>query len=489
MLNQHDGGSNMQGKQTNVTRVMLEKIFKYGLSSIVFTIALALGLIAINYVVAIKAPSFDVTKNKTNTLSRQTKKLLDEIDFEVKIIAFYATPQQRRASLILDKYANENDNISIELIDPIKKPILAEKYDVKYPRTIVFEAGTKTTRINPPTTRRQRHGEREITIALYRLQTDQSKTVYFSTGHGERSVLNAKNSGLSAVKRRLDEQNYIVETVNLLETGRVPEDCSLLIIAGPSISFLEEEEDMIKKYLDDEGSCIIMVDPGIETKLDRLAGSYGLRYGNDYIYETSRKLTTMQGGPHFPLCEPADDSIITSSLQDMTFMFPYVRSINSVMVPTGITHIKLITSSKDSWAETDMESVRKLDVGQKPVRDEGEQKGPIPVAIVTEREFMLPDSLATRDNYTFQVRSAFFGNARFVSNEFITAFQSNLSLFLNTVNWITRNERIIEVTPNTRVFTPVELRQSEKRMLNWLTLVIFPATLLSVGLFIWYRRR
>ena len=269
----------------------------------------------------------------------------------------------------------------------------------------------------------------------------------------------------------------------------MPEGCTILIIAGPTITFLEDEEAMIKEYLDHEGSIILMVNPGVETKLERLVASYGLVFGNDYIYETSRKMTTMRGGPFCPLCEAGDAGDITDTLENQFFMMPYVRSVNAVISPKGITYKKLITSSRDSWAETDMESVRKLQTGEKPVRDEGEQKGPIPVGVVTEREFMLPDSLATRDNNTFQVRSAFLGNANFISNEILGGFPSNLNLFLNLVNWITRNERIIDITPHARVFTPVELRQSEKRMLSWLTLVIFPSTLLAVGLIIWYRRR
>ena len=185
----------MQGKQTNVTKVMLEKLLKHGLSPIIFAIALALGLVAINYVVAVKTPSFDVTKDKTNTLSRQTKELLKDINFEVKIKAFYASTSQRRISIILDKYAEINKNITYELIDPIRNPVIAENYDVKYPRTIIFEAGTRQTRINPPASRNQPHGEREVTIALYRLLTDESRTAYFTTGHGELSIANSKSNG------------------------------------------------------------------------------------------------------------------------------------------------------------------------------------------------------------------------------------------------------------------------------------------------------
>jgi len=479
----------MQGKRTNVTKVMLEKLFKHGLTPVIFALALALGLVAVNYVVAVKAPNYDVTKDKTNTLSRQTRKLLDEIDYDVTIKAFYAMESQRKIQEILEMYTKLNSHIKVEFIDPLRKPLIAKEYDVEYPRTIILETGKSKTRINPPTNRGQQHGEREITIALYRLTTEQTKTIYFTTGHGEFSIANTKFNGLSTIKTRLEEQNYIINTVNLLETGKVPDDCTLLIVAGPGIPFLNEEMMMIKDYLDREGCIFLMLNPGVESKLEQLIASYGLLYGNDYIYETSRKMTTAQGGQFRPLCEAMDTSEITAPLENQTFMFPLVRTVNELFVPSGITHIKLVGSSEDSWAETDLESLRRMEVGQKPVRNENEKKGPLTVGMLTEREFNLPDSLATRDNNTFKVRSAFFGNAHFISNEVVTGFTANLNLFLNTVNWITRNEKIIEVTPHAYRFTPVELRDSERRFLTWLTLVIFPSSLLFIGIVIWYRRR
>ncbi|MCE5251819.1 GldG family protein [bacterium] len=479
----------MQGKRTNVTKVALEKLLKHGLSPIIFAVALALGLIAVNYVIAIKTPYFDVTKNKTNTLSKQTQKFLSEINFDVSIKAFYTSTSQRRIGDILDKYTAASSHIKVELIDPLKNPLVAEKYDVKFPQTIIFEGKNNITRINPPTVRYQQHGEREITLALFRLMNNENKTIYFSTGHGELNISNTEYNGLSTIKKRLEEQNYLIETINLLEAEKVPDNCTLLIIPGPTVPFIEEEELKIKRYVDNEGSILLMVAPGVETKLDRFVASYGLLYGNDFIYETSKKLTTDAGGPIYPLCEAKDKSDVTAPLENQTFMFPYVRSINTIVKLKGINYIDLIASSSDSWAETDMEYVRRMKIGQKPVRDENERKGPLTVVVATEREFDLPDSLATRNANTFQVRSAFTGNAAFISNEVLGGFPSNLTLFLNLVNWMTRNEKVIEITPHAPVFTPVELRPGERSMLNWLTLVIFPGALLSIGLYIWYRRR
>ncbi len=155
----------------------------------------------------------------------------------------------------------------------------------------------------------------------------------------------------------------------------------------------------------------------------------------------------------------------------------------------GVVLNRLVASSPDSWAETDLESAKTVNTGAKPSRNEKELKGPVTVAVIAECEQELPDSLATRQNPTIKVRSAFFGNSRFVTNEASTLFANNMTLFLNTVNWITKNEKIIEITPHAVVFTPIELRDSERRTITWVTLVLIPFAIMMAGIVVWYRRR
>lgn len=479
----------MQGKKTNLTKVIFTKIYKHGLSPFLFALALLFALVVVNYVVAVKAPEFDVTKNKVNSLSRGTMKLLGEIDFDVTIKAFYMVDSQRRIGQLLDKYVQKNEHLKVEFIDPIKSPVIAEEYEVNYPGTIIFEATGKQSRINPSTARRP-HGEREITIALYRLMSQETKKAYFTTGHNELSLANAKRDGLSSLQERLEEQNYIVEPITLLEKGEVPKDCSVLVVAGPSAPFADEEKVILMKYLETGGSIFVMIGPDTKSNLEEIIYKYcGVMPGKDYIYETSRSLTTQGGGPISPLCAPRDSSEITENLTDQTFMFPFVRSMTPVASLEKVTLTRLIESSPDSWAETDMESVRNINTVAKPSRNEKELKGPITVAVTVEREFDLPDSLASRRNPTYKVRSAFFGNAGFVMNEATALFSTNMTLFLNTVNWITKNEKIIEITPNTVRFTPVELRESERRTITWVTLILIPFAILMAGIVVWYRRR
>jgi hypothetical protein len=256
------------------------------------------------------------------------------------------------------------------------------------------------------------------------------------------------------------------------------------------VAFSDEEQKMILDYLESQGSIILMLGPGVTTNLERIIRSFGILPGDDYVYETSKSMTTPFGGPLAPLCAAKDTSEITDKLENQSFLFPYVRSISPAVMLKGYVLKRLVTSSENSWAETDLESAKTINTSKKPSRDEKKElKGPVSVAATVEHEVNLPDSLVKQGKTTTKVRSAFFGNATFITNQIVTPFPANMSLFTNTVNWITKNEKIIEITPNTTGFTPVELKDSDRRMISLLTLVVFPFAIFMAGFVVWYRRR
>ncbi len=476
----------MQSKKINLTQKTLAKLLRHGSSMVVFAVALLGILIIINYLVALHFGYIDVTENNIHSLSSSSKKLMDEIDFPVNIKAFYLAKNQKRIKTLFEEYKNANKLISFEVIDPLQNPVIAEKYNVKLPRTIIYEAPDRSTRLNPPPPGKV-HTERELTTAFYRLVTDDEKKVYFSTGHGELSIQNTRPEGINLLAERLRAQNYIVETFNLIDNATIPADCNVLIIANPTSPFLDEEISQIRNFLINGGSIITALSPGLESNLDGLLGMVNLSYGKNFVYETASDRTTRRG-PTAPICVPYDPCEITADMENQNFLMPGVRSIELSNVHKDITHYRLLASSKDSWAETDLESAMELNKNIRPTRDENETRGPITVAVASEVKGYIP----TADNTDMEesiIRSAYFGSAGFISNAVVSQFPANLELFARTVNWVTRNERILEVTPNTVVFTPVELTRSERRWISWFAMFIFPASILLFGVIIWYRKR
>ena len=67
------------------------------------------------------------------------------------------------------------------MIDPQRRPELAQQYEVTQYGTLVLVSGDDSTRITEST-------EEGLTNALIRFTGAETKRVYFSTGHGEPAI-------------------------------------------------------------------------------------------------------------------------------------------------------------------------------------------------------------------------------------------------------------------------------------------------------------
>ncbi len=482
----------MQGQRINLLKVTISKILKHGTSLFITAFALLGLFIIINYIFAVKTNYIDLTKNRINSLTENTKSFLGEIDFPINIKAFYLSASQARMLMILNGYRLVNDNITFELIDPLKSPILAQEYDIIEPGTLIFEAEGKTARLGP-SPRVVYQSEREITLMLYQLLTNETHTAYFTEGHGELSIMNPNQDGLSRVRDRLIEQGYLVESLNLQTVETISVENSIVVIAEPKTPYSLEELNILFAYLENGGNIMILGSPDTEptetvNNISELLIWHGLQFGDNFVYETASNKTT-NFGPIAPLCNPHEFSEIITGLENQNILFPFVRSVELVYEKDETEYIRLMSSSESSWAETDLESAREIQSGSRPTRAENEMRGPIIVAFTTETLVSIPDSVRAGYYRQAESRSAFFGNTRFASNGIVAQFPSNLSLFLNTINWITKNEKIINITPNANVFTPVELLRSQRKLINWITMLLYPSLIILTGVVIWFRKR
>jgi ABC-type uncharacterized transport system involved in gliding motility auxiliary subunit len=90
-------------------------------------------------------------------------------------------------------------------------------------------------------------------------------------------------------------------------------------------------------------------------------------------------------------------------------------------------------------------------------------------------------------------RIVVYGDSDFASNARV-ALLGNKDLFLNTIQWLVGEEKLITQRPKDRETMPqlstVTLTARESRRLFWLAAVIEPLMVLAIGVFVSiYRRR
>jgi ABC-type uncharacterized transport system involved in gliding motility auxiliary subunit len=262
-----------------------------------------------------------------------------------------------------------------------------------------------------------------------------------------------------------------------LSTNSIPEDALAIIIVGPQKPVSSNEVRLLKKYVDAGGSLVVLEDPTILTEFgdseDSLASylqdDWGITLNNDVIID----LTSQQ--PLNAISTYGGEHAITENLsENYVVIMPQARSVSAaVAAPNGVTLTPLISTSENSWGETQLAP----EEGQQSQYDEGvDLGGPLTLAIAGE------NPLSTG-------RVVVMGNSLFASDDFFDAY-GNGNFFINSVDWAAEQENLINITP--RQSTPrtfMAPSQLSFLIIVILSVLVIPGVIVFMGVSSWIARR
>lgn len=131
--------------------------------------------------------------------------------------------------------------------------------------------------VGPLTTSAPRfEGDAVVARALDGLLAERGR-VYIATGHDERRMDDTLRAGLSRTVAQLQARGFRVEPLDLAAAQAMPDDCRVLILAGPRKPFEPAAEALLERYLDGGGRLAVLLDPPKQTAvLERLLARYGI---------------------------------------------------------------------------------------------------------------------------------------------------------------------------------------------------------------------
>ena len=56
------------------------------------------------------------------------------------------------------------------------------------------------------------------------------------------------------------------KTISLLEKAEIPADCTVVVVAGPKSDYQQPAVDAIKKYVEDGGRAMFLLDPPLKIR-------------------------------------------------------------------------------------------------------------------------------------------------------------------------------------------------------------------------------
>jgi len=458
---------------------------RYGTNAF-FTALLIIGILVIlNFVASRHDYRWDTTAGGQFSLAQQTVKVLKNLKKEVRVTAFFRKENQGQMRDLLQEYAYHSKKLKYEFVDPDQQPSIAKRYNITSYGTTVVECGPNEERIH-------KVSEQDLTNAIIKVTREKKKVVYFVEGHGEHDIdveLGGTEGaeGYAVAKKAILDQNYEVKKILLVSEQKVPDDCTVLVVAGPQTDLLENEKQMIREYLDRGGKALFLLDPPPRAGLNDLLEPYGIQVGDDVVLDFSGVGQLFGAGPAIPIAVDYANHPITKPFRRTITAFSMARSVSVDKDKEGIEAVELVKTSRNSWAESDVELLyRRRQANYDADKD---KKGPITIAAIVTKEVAEDTSAMASDNdQKKKARLIVIGDSDFASNAWFH-FQRNGDLFMNAISWLAEEEDLVAIRPKSPEDRRVNLTKAQSKMIFWLGVILFPLAIVGSGIVVYIKRR
>ncbi len=446
-------------------------------------------VVGLNYIVSRHPVRFDMTSNKIFTLSDQTLDALKKLTQDVDVTMFTVpqrsnTPEIQKAQQLLEEYAKHSSKFHFRIVDGVKNPSEPQRLKITEANTVVFQCGdnrkdvlqrdyiTYALQGRQPMPKFQ--GEAAFTEALVAMSDTSHLVFYFTKDHGEKDFNNPQPDGFNGFKGLLEKQNYTVKDLDLITTGKIPDDAAVIMVLGPQKAFQPAEEKLLDDYLKKGGKLVLCLDPQVRTGLDSILKEYGVGLGNDMAVDPTR---SFPGDPRAVVPQYAYHAIVEKLSTDNIYMvMPFAQSVQKLDPGIkGVTQTVFLQTTDKGWGQKDMKA---KSWKYKPGID---TKGPVPLAMACE--------LPVADNPAKKTRFVVFGGSDFLSNQLLTIGPGNGDLGVNAMSWAAQEENKISIHPKEDETRYLSLTLVSANVMFYLTVILIPLVTLILGGILWYRRR
>lgn len=459
----------------NLRSVVSERSTKYGVNALVVSALFLAILVLLNYLSTRHHRRFDLTEQGVFSLSPQSLNVVKNLENELQIQAFVEAGINPELRELLTNYQYGSPKIKFELIDPDRQPELAEKYHVATYNTVRLEYGKESTTISKST-------EEALTNAIVKVTRSTRKTVCFIEGHGEPDIDDVQSEhALSSLKEALGSENYEVKKILLASMATMPQECSVVVVAGPQKPYLASELNALGSYLDDGGRALLMLPPRDGGEFQPVLAKWGVKLGNDVVVDQVARLFQGPALGLTPLVNTYGSHEITRGLKERT-IFPMTRSVHADAAgKKGLQVTELAKTSAQSWGETDLDALfQRSDASFDAAVD---TKGPVPVAVASSAD--LKQMGAGKDGTT---RLAVFGSIQVAGNRQFDGTYYNRDLVLNAVDWLVGQADLISIRPRSVRSSRIQFTADQLTLVFYLSVLVIPEMLLIAGIAVWWRR-
>ncbi len=450
-------------------------------------------------------------------LSDKTLALLHGLEQEVEVVSLFNPRHDFYADVrtLLREYEYESrrggqGRLAVRFVDPHRDVArtreMKQRYSLATADMVVFDAGGRVKYVSAQDiVEEQRtvdvgrhmagapgavqtatlfHGEQAFSSAIQNVSQKTRPVVYALTGHGEADIADySEQAGYGGIARIMRRDNMEVRPLDMGRHGGIPEDASVLLVAGPTRHLAREEVDIIGQWLNRSGRLFLLLDPWTRTGLEDLMATWGVRLDMDAVQDPARTLTGRE-----LVFRPLPTHDIGRPLRNIGCIFYGARSVEPLPAHDALQEdvqadkarvYVLARTSEKAWAERDP--------AQKPPRYDADtdRPGPIGLAAAVEK-----GPVTDTSGDLSPTRIVVFGDSVFVSNPALAVGAGgNVDLFMSALNWLADREELMALAP--KIPERIELGMTRDRMRQAFLIVVFaaPTLVALIGGAVWWRRR
>ena len=436
-----------------------------------FVIVLALNLWVID-----NPHRVDFTAERVYSPDEKSIAILNALKEPITITFFYDTRSRmmQDAKYLLAQYSQISPFITFNSHDPALEPAVAEKFQVKFAGSTIFETKDRKILVNKP-------NETEFLNAIIRIASDAVGTVCFSDGHVESNPLSLQSHdhyenqahghdhasggkllllherhGMGMARNALEVLGYSVEQRQLTRQSNSLDQCSLVVIASPQTAFSEKELVQLENFSKKGGALLLLLEPGVTTGLEPMLMARGIAISEARVIDPDRYYWTDKSTL---AVSDYERHRITKNLP-MTF-FPGVAELSP------LPRTKNTTNATTPLAFTSSSGVLEL-----PSSSQGKRRA---LAVLAS-------------NVDKQGNMIVVGDGDFATNSFYGAV-GNGQFFLNMVSELLTHENLVNLSPRNYQVATLRLSNNQMQIVFFMTTFLGPLCLMFVGLLIWRSRR
>ena len=490
-----------KAKKDKETSKFVQKIKQKWLIDGTKTLILVLLIIAVFLAINIGMQSLDLTpidltEEKLYTLTDESKEKVKDIDKDVNI--YFIGYSDDDADLGLAKqYKNTNERIVAEAVTAEDRPDLVEKYGIENGSTgIIVECGDRSKVLtsndlvtyDSTTYETIIIAEENLTSAILSVTTDDIPKVYFLEGYSDFSL----NVDMRYLNVYLANEITEVDTLNILSTGNVPDDCDTLVVTSPSKDFDDVATTAITDYIN-KGGNILWLNAAMATSVDlpnanKILALYGVNPFEVGIIRETDSSRMVSGSPDL-IIPNLGYSDITEDLYSDGVIFANATKIN--INKDGLEDLKveetdLATTSENAYFRTNFNN-------SSTTATDGEETGSFVVGaqlekILTEANDETGEEAKTSTLIIYG-ENYFASDYQLAQNSQYPAIQLayNKDLVLNSIAYLSDREEDITARKSTGTVTYTATEQQD----TVVRVIIFavPVVIILIGLIVWQKRR